>query len=380
MMPKISELMVVIGMTMLLSACDDSQQTQEQAGQAQAVPVESMLINVQNMDISEPYSGRTVAYRIAEVRPQVDGIITKRLFEEGADVKEGQVLYQIESSSYQAKLDKAKGDLQYAKEQLRLNKRLAQRYKALHASRAISKEKYDEADSNYRLSLANVEINKSLVKSAQINLDHTQIKAPISGRIGKSFFSEGALVTNAQSNYLASIQQLSPLYVEFPMTSQEALSLRSNVSEKSSAQDSVKLMLDNGVEIESPAKLQFADMSVNKNTDTVTVRLEIPNSQASLLPNMYLRAEIKTKADVDGVLVPQKALKHNPKGEASVMVINAENKVEVRPVTTKQMIGNQWLITKGLTDGDQVITVGLQKIRPGALVDATNVNDPQTNK
>ncbi|GEM74045.1 MexE family multidrug efflux RND transporter periplasmic adaptor subunit [Vibrio sagamiensis NBRC 104589] len=365
---------------MLLSACDDSQQTQEQAGQAQAVPVESMLINVQNMDISEPYSGRTVAYRIAEVRPQVDGIITKRLFEEGADVKEGQVLYQIESSSYQAKLDKAKGDLQYAKEQLRLNKRLAQRYKALHASRAISKEKYDEADSNYRLSLANVEINKSLVKSAQINLDHTQIKAPISGRIGKSFFSEGALVTNAQSNYLASIQQLSPLYVEFPMTSQEALSLRSNVSEKSSAQDSVKLMLDNGVEIESPAKLQFADMSVNKNTDTVTVRLEIPNSQASLLPNMYLRAEIKTKADVDGVLVPQKALKHNPKGEASVMVINAENKVEVRPVTTKQMIGNQWLITKGLTDGDQVITVGLQKIRPGALVDATNVNDPQTNK
>ena len=379
-MPKISELMVVIGMTMLLSACDDSQQTQEQAGQAQAVPVESMLINVQNMDISEPYSGRTVAYRIAEVRPQVDGIITKRLFEEGADVKEGQVLYQIESSSYQAKLDKAKGDLQYAKEQLRLNKRLAQRYKALHASRAISKEKYDEADSNYRLSLANVEINKSLVKSAQINLDHTQIKAPISGRIGKSFFSEGALVTNAQSNYLASIQQLSPLYVEFPMTSQEALSLRSNVSEKSSAQDSVKLMLDNGVEIESPAKLQFADMSVNKNTDTVTVRLEIPNSQASLLPNMYLRAEIKTKAGVDGVLVPQKVLKHNPKGEASVMVINAENKVEVRPVTTKQMIGNQWLITKGLTDGDQVITVGLQKIRPGALVDATNVNDPQTNK
>ena len=379
-MPKISELMVVIGMTMLLSACDDSQQTQEQAGQAQAVPVESMLINVQNMDISEPYSGRTVAYRIAEVRPQVDGIITKRLFEEGADVKEGQVLYQIESSSYQAKLDKAKGDLQYAKEQLRLNKRLAQRYKALHASRAISKEKYDEADSNYRLSLANVEINKSLVKSAQINLDHTQIKAPISGRIGKSFFSEGALVTNAQSNYLASIQQLSPLYVEFPMTSQEALSLRSNVSEKSSAQDSVKLMLDNGVEIESPAKLQFADMSVNKNTDTVTVRLEIPNSQASLLPNMYLRAEIKTKADVNGVLLPQKALKHNPKGEASVMVINAENKVEVRPVTTKQMIGNQWLITKGLTDGDQVITVGLQKIRPGALVDATNVNDPQTNK
>ena len=238
----------------------------------------------------------------------------------------------------------------------------------------------NEADSNYRLSLANVEINKSLVKSAQINLDHTQIKAPISGRIGKSFFSEGALVTNAQSNYLASIQQLSPLYVEFPMTSQEALSLRSNVSEKSSAQDSVKLMLDNGVEIESPAKLQFADMSVNKNTDTVTVRLEIPNSQASLLPNMYLRAEIKTKADVNGVLLPQKALKHNPKGEASVMVINAENKVEVRPVTTKQMIGNQWLITKGLTDGDQVITVGLQKIRPGALVDATNVNDPQTNK
>ena len=379
-MPKISDLMVVIGMTMLLSACNDNQQAQGPAGHAQAVPVDSMLIHSQNIDISQPFSGRTVAYRIAEVRPQVDGIITQRLFKEGADVQEGQVLYQIESSSYQAKLDKAKGDLQYAQEQLRQNKRLAQRYKALLASRAISKEKYEEADSNYRLSLANVEINKSLVKSAQINLDHTQIKAPISGRIGKSFFSEGALVTNAQGNYLASIQQISPLYVELPMSSQDALSLSNNVEQQSATQDMIKLMLDNGVEIESPAKLQFADMSVNENTDTVTVRLEIPNTSTALLPNMYVRAEIKTETDANALLVPQKALTRNPKGEAMVMVINAENKVEARPVTTAQIVGNEWRVTQGLADGDQVITAGLQKIRPGALVNPTVVNAPQTNK
>ena len=373
MKPARVALLPLLVSTLLLSACQESEQAeqqQQQQQQQQTPTVGVVTLKAEHFLLTNDLPGRTTAYRIAEVRPQVNGILEKRLFEEGAEVEEGQQLYQIDDDVYQAALKSAEASSISTRS-------LAERYGILVKENAVSQQEYDEARA------AGLQAQAAL-DEARINVRYTKVLAPISGRIGRSAVSEGALVTSGQSQQLATIQQLDPIYVDITQSSREMLNLRRDLEagrlQKAGGNAAaVSLTLEDGSTYGEQGSLEFSEVSVDEGTGSVTLRAVFPNPDRLLLPGMFVHAELVAGAKSDAILAPQQGITRTPRGNATAMVVNDENKVESRDVVTERTVGNRWLISSGLNEGDRLITEGLQYIRPGASVNvepAGNVDEP----
>ena len=335
--------------------------------------VATVTVSTQQVVLTTELPGRTSAYRIAEIRPQVSGIIQKRLFTEGADVKAGEVLYQIDPAPFQAALDNARGALGRAEANLPAVRLRFERYRDLLADKAVSQQEYDDATAAMKQVEADIQYWKATVESARINLEYTSVTAPISGRIGKSNVTEGALVTAHQPMALATIQQLDPIYVDVSQSTTEMLLLQRRLEEgrlkhDGKNQNKVKLILEDGTMYPLEGTSQFRDVTVDPTTGSVVLRAVFPNPKRVLLPGMFVRAVVKEGVNKQAVLIPQQAVSRDPKGNPITLIVDAESKVQQRMITTDRAIGDKWLVSSGLKPGDQVIVEGVQKVRPGASV------------
>ena len=317
-------------------------------------------------------AGRIASFQVAEVRPQVGGILQQRLFTEGADVKAGQALYQIDPATYEAALDSAQAALMKAEANVTPARLKAERFRELLAIKAVSKQEYDDAQAAFKQAEADVAVNRAAVKTARINLEYTKVRSPISGRIGKSAFTPGALVTANQAQALTSVRQLDPVYVDITQSRQDLLRLRAQFTNgelRSAAEEApVRLKLENGAMYPHEGRLQFTDVSVDESTGMVSLRALFPNPEHILLPGMYVRAVIAEGVDENALLVPQRALRRDPKGQASVLLVDGGGKVDVRLVDVGRTVGDSWQVLSGLKPGDRVIVEGGQNVRPGMSV------------
>lgn len=360
-------------LTLNMAACQSSNTENEQQTMQQSAPkVDVVSLVHQTVAITTELPARTVAFRQAEVRPQVNGIIEKRLFEEGADVIAGQQLYQIDQAPFQAALQMTKAELARAQANIQSTKARADRFQGLINNKAISQQDYDDAQASYLQAKAEVAVAQANIQTAEINLRYTKVNAPINGRIGRSNVTEGALVTAQQESPLATITQIDPIYVDISQASKEVLHLRrqlmsGKIAEKDAAQ--VKLKLEDGTTYQYVGELQFSEVNVNEDTGSLVMRAKFPNPEGLLLPGMYVKAEINEGMMTDAILVPHKAVMFSREGNASLMLVNNENKVEQRLIEVKQSIGHNWLVLDGLSEGEKVIVEGLQKIAPGAAVE-----------
>jgi len=347
------------------------------SGPPRGGPVEVSVVTVQpeRIVLTTELPGRTSPYLVAEVRPQVNGLIRERAFEEGSNVKAGDLLYQIDPAPYQAAYDQAKAALAMAEANVPAARLRAERLKGLVEIRATGKQNYDDALAALQQAEASVESSKAAVESARINLAYTPIRAPIPGRIGKSSVTVGALVTAYQPVPLAVVQQLDPIYVDVTQSSADILRLRQNLESgnlKRSGESwsRVKLLLEDGNAYAREGKLKFRDVTVDPTTGSVTLRMVFPNPDNVLLPGMFVRAIVEEGVSEDALLAPQQGVTRDQKGLPYALVAGKDGKAEQRTLTLDRAIGDRWLVTKGLAPGDQVIVDGLQRIRPGADVKA----------
>ena len=344
----------------------------QEAPHAQQAPqVVVFTVNPAALPMSAELPGRTNAYQVADVRPQVGGLIQKRLFVEGSDVKAGTALYQIDPATYQAAYNSAKAALSKAKANLLTAGPKATRYKELVAIEGVSRQEYDDALAAFEQAKADVESATAALETANINLKYSTVTAPISGRTSRSTVTAGALVTAGQADALTTVQQLDPIYVDVTQSSTDLLRLRRQMADGSlkkvgEGQAKVDLILPDGSKYGVSGKLQFAGVSVDPTTGNVVLRALFPNPKGELLPGMYVRAQLETGVDEKAITVPQVGVTRNQKGQATALILNKENKVEQRVLTTSGTIGTDWLVTSGLAAGDRVIVEGLQKVKPGA--------------
>lgn len=365
--PAVTALVSAVALATLLSGCNKEEAT---APAAQAPQVGVVTLQPQAFTLTSELPGRTSAYRAAEVRPQVNGIILKRLFQEGSEVKAGQQLYQIDPAVYEANLANAQANLQATRS-------LADRYKQLIDEQAVSRQEYDDANAK------RLQADASL-KSAQIDLRYTKVLAPISGRIGRSSVTEGALVSSGQANAMATIQQLDPIYVDVTQSSAELLKLRRDLEggqlQKAGENAAkVQLILEDGSTFAQEGRLEFSEVSVDETTGSVTLRAVFPNPDHTLLPGMFVHARLQAGVNANAILAPQQGVTRDLKGMPTAMVVNQENKVELRQLKASRTLGSDWLIEEGLNPGDRLITEGLQYVRPGVEVkvsEATNIKKP----
>ncbi|MFU2209925.1 efflux RND transporter periplasmic adaptor subunit [Solidesulfovibrio sp. C21] len=341
--------------------------------------VSTVTLAPHEVSLSTELSGRTSAFRVAEIRPRVNGLIEKRLFTEGSNVKEGQVLYQIDPAPFQAELDNAQAALAEAKAKLPTTQLRAERYKSLVANSALSQQDYDDAASKLDQVRASITSLEARVQTARINLGYTKVTAPISGRIGKSSVTDGAIVTAYQSTALATIQQLDPLYVDVPQSTAEMLRMKARfknglINPKANDHKKVRLILENGAPYPLDGTLQFSDVTVDPTTGSVILRLIFPNPKGEILPGMFVRAMITEGVNPKAILVPQQGVSRDAKGQPYALIVGKENKVELRMLTLDRAIGSDWLVAKGLVPGDRVIVEGLQMLRPGTVVNATELD------
>jgi len=319
--------------------------------------------------------GRTAAYLAAEVRPQVSGIIQKRLFTEGSDVRAGQVLFQIDPALYQASLDNAKAALARSEAQFSTIQLKERRLKELLADKAVSVQDYDDASAMLKQVQADIQYAKATLETARINLKYTTIAAPISGRIGKSSVTEGALVTAQQPTPLATIQQLDPMYVDVTQSTSEILRLRrllqeGQIDQYNKNQQKVRLMMGDGTEYPLKGNLQFRDITVDPTTGSVVLRIVFPNPNGILLPGMFVRALVQEGINKQTILIPQQAVSRDPKGNPITLIVDSNGKVEQRALTLDRALGDAWRVTAGLAPGDRVIVEGMLKVKPGVSVRA----------
>lgn len=370
--PAVTALVSAVALATLLSGCNKEDQAAQQQQQQQAPQVGVVTLQPQAFTLTTELPGRTNAYRIAEVRPQVNGIILKRLFKEGSEVKQGQQLYQIDPAVYEANLSKAQADLQATRS-------LADRYKQLIEEQAVSRQEYDDANAK-RLQA------EASLKSAQIDLRYTKVLAPISGRIGRSAVTEGALVNSGQTNAMATIQQLDPIYVDVTQSTAELLKLwreleSGQLQRAGDNAASVQLVLEDGTLYKQEGRLEFSEVAVDETTGSVTLRAIFPNPDHTLLPGMFVHARLKAGVNANAILAPQQGVTRDLKGAPTALVVNKDNKVELRQLKASRTVGSDWLIEEGLNPGDRLITEGLQYVRPGAEVkvsEATNVKKPDS--
>ncbi len=358
-----------------LASCGKSPSGPPPAAPMAAGPLEVGVLTVKTapFTLTQDLPGRISAFRVAEVRARVSGIVLKRLFKEGSDVKEGQVLYEIDPAQYEASLESAQGTLARAEASLNSAQLKLNRMQSLIDSRAISKQDFDEASGSKRVNEAEVLLGKAAVKTARINLDYTKVTAPITGRIGLSQVTEGAYVRTDQATLLTTVQQIDRVYVDVNQPSSDLLRLKQALASgklkaDAAGQARVKLVYENGEIYPEEGSLEVSDVTVNTLTNSVTVRAVFPNPRNELLPGMFVRARLEEGTTPDAILVPQLAVTRNSKGEPTAMVVGAESKVELRVLETPRAVGNQWMVTSGLKPGDQLIINNLQKIRPGAPV------------
>ncbi len=357
---------------LLLSGCKDQN---PKAAQLPPHPVGVVTLRPQPLAVKTELPGRTNAYRTAEVRPQVSGIVLKRQFVEGSDVQAGQSLYQIDPATYQAACNSALGDLKKAQASSEIAHLTVQREQPLRAKNYVSPQEFDTSVAQARQADADVFAARAALETARINLQYTKVISPISGRIGKSSITEGALVTSSQSSALATVQQLDPMYVDVTQSSDDFLKLKQAIASGAITHNGgkvpVSLILNNGQRYQPTGTLEFSDVTVDQSTGSITLRAIIPNPQHSLLPGMYVRAEIDQGQQKDALLVPQQGITRNPRGEATALIADAHNKAQLRQVTANQAIGDKWLVTSGLQAGDRVIVSGLMRLKPGMTVRAT---------
>ncbi len=365
----------IAALGVLLVACDDAKGPSQAAGGAQkhAVPVNTVTLKAQRVSLVEEMPGRTVAFRKTDVRPQVDGIIQKRMFEEGAFVKEGQPLYTIDKAVYQAMLDAAKADL--AREHATLSQALKtrKRYQSLIKKQAASQQKYDDAVAAEAQARAAVAAAQAKVDQAKIDMEYTEVTARISGQIGSSDVNEGSLVTASQANALTTITQLDPIYVDVTQAGGRLLKIKQAIQSGrvqgfESGKIEVSLIIDaTGVEYPHKGTLQFSDVTVNETTGTVRLRAVFPNPNHDLLPGMFVRGKV-SQGELEGAfLLPQKAVMRRPDGSAFAYVVEG-GKVAPKDLRIEQAQGSNWLVTNGVKDGDVLIVDGLQRVGPGSDV------------
>jgi membrane fusion protein (multidrug efflux system) len=392
---------------LLLSGCK-SNVAPPPAGPAEVAIV---TLRPEHVVLTTELPGRTSAYLVAEIRPQVSGLLQNRLFQEGANIKKGDLLYQIDPTPYQAAYDQAKAALAtaeanvvtaeanvvMAEANLPAIRSRAERLKGLVAIHAVGQQDYDDAAAALRQAEANlevtrtavqasrsaVEVSRTAVESARINLSYTPIKAPISGRIGRSNITVGAMVTAYQPTPLAVIQQLDPIYVDVTQASVDLLSLRRSLESGGLKHDGVSqgkvtLLLEDGTPYPLQGTLQFRDVTVDPTTGSVTLRLVFANPRQVLLPGMFVRAIVEEGVDEQALLIPQQGVSRDPKGNPIALVVNAAGKVEQRAIVLDRAIGDKWLVTKGLAPGDRLIVEGIEKVRPGGSVRAVDFAAPAT--
>jgi len=352
-----------------------------QAAQQAATEVSVVTLEPRDVSITDQLPGRTAAYRVAEVRPQVTGIVQKRLFTEGGEVKAGQQLLQIDPAPFRAALSSAEAALKRAEARLVSARLLEERYTPLIAANAVSKQDFDEAVAGHAQAESDVAAARAQLETARINLVYTQVLSPISGRIGRAFVTEGALVTAQQAQSLAMVQQLDPIYVDISQSSTEMLRLQRQLASGELQKDGqnqaeVTLTLEDGTQYSERGQLQFSEVSVDPGTGAVVLRAIFPNPRRELLPGMFVRAQLTQGTRRAALLVPQRGLTRNPRGEATVLVVGEDNKVAERLVKTDRVVAGEWLVTEGLAAGDRVVVDGVQKVRPGVEVRAVAVVTP----
>ena len=354
MRQKILPLLII---ATLATGCDNSG---DSASKPSAPPeVAGVVTQTEAVTLSSMLPGRTVSMRTAEVRPQVDGILQKRMFREGAEVKAGDQLYQIDPSTYQAAVDKAQAAWRNATA-------LAERYRQLVGVQAISKQDYDDA-------VTNAEETRAALATARINLDYTRVRAPITGRIDRSLITEGALVTNGQKNYLTTITQLDPIYVDITESSRNLLRLRQQISSGqlrtlNSHEAPVRLKLEDGTPYQLEGRLEFSEVRVDQSTGSVTLRATFPNPDRTLLPGMFVHADLAQGVQEKTILVPQASVIHDNKGRPFVWVVDKDGTTRQRRIETGEMQDGQWQVISGLTTGEKVVSVGLQRVTDGGKV------------
>lgn len=333
-------------------------------------------MNTQSLVMEQSLAGRSAAHMVSEVRPQVGGIILKRMFEEGQQVSAGQVLYQIDPRSYEASLENAKAQLAQAEATVLSAKPKAERYKHLVSIDAISKQEGDDALAALRQNEATVVAARAAVKTAQINLDYTKVTAPISGRIGTSTYTPGALVTANQTAPLATIQQLDPIYVDVTQTSAQLLALRKQIASGAlkavNGKVAVRIILEDGSPLTDSGTLEFVGTSVDTSTGNVSLRAVVPNPDGLLLPGTYVKAVIPAAVNEQAILVSQSAVTRNTKGEPMVKLVGQDGKVQERLIETGDAIKDQWVVSNGLKAGEQLIIRGATKVRSGQDVKITS--------
>lgn len=371
-------------LALALAGCGN-QSGAETPGKKPLPEVAVMVVAPQSLTLTTELSGRTAPHLVAEVRPQVGGILQKRLFTEGAVVQEGDILYQIDPATYRAAYASAKAALGMAEANLLPAQNKADRYRGLAEAKAVSQQGYEDAVAAHLLAKAEVEAARAALDVARINLDYTSVKAPIAGRIGRSSMTTGALVTANQAQSLATIQQLDPIYVDVTQSSSDLLRLKHNIAsgvlqDSSAAKAPVSLKLSDGSSYPQQGTLEFSEVSVDQSTGSVTLRTLFPNPDQLLLPGMFVRAVIEEGVDPQAILVPQRGVTRDQAGNALVMVVDAEDKMAARPIQVVRTVGDNWLVSEGLQAGDRVIMEGLQKARPGTPVKVVPFEAQTTGK
>ncbi len=358
---------LLISICFALTACEKAPSS---SSDVPLTEVGVVTVKPKSVQLSSEFPGRTNAFLIAEVRPQVSGVLLKREFREGSNVSAGQVLYQIDPAPYRATLARAEASLDSAK-------LLFERYQRLVQTHAISQQQRDDARSQYLQA-------KAVVESARIDLNYTRIAAPISGHIGRSTVTQGALVTASQTTALATIQQLDPIYVDITQPATTLLELKENLTSgqlKSAGkgQAEIRVMLDNGRIYPHPGTLQFSEVSVDESTGAVTLRAVVPNPEGILLPGMFVRAQLQEGVSEQALLIPQRSVTRDTQGKANALILDDEDRVLQRSLVTERSIDGQWLIRDGLHVGDRVIVDGIQKVQPGMQVKPMPVSEVLTH-
>ena len=375
-MKRILALVALMGVTGLgYLAWDRPSQANEPAPAAARPAPEVAVVTMEPRDVTikAELPGRTAVFQVAEIRPQVGGIIQKRAFAEGAEVKAGDLLYRIDPATYDVAVAQARAALARARAELEPARLKAERYRDLIRTKAVSRQDHDEVMAALALAEANVAAAEAQLQAARIDLERTRVVSPIDGRIGRSSITPGALVTANQAQAMATVQQLDPIYVDLTQSSMELLRLKRALSSgalRSAGQDStsVRLILEDGSAYPHKGALQLAEASVDPGTGSVTLRAVFPNPDRDLLPGMYVRAMIEEGVMAQALLVPQQAVTRNAKGEAQALVVDGDEKVALRPLELDRALGGDWIVRRGLTAGDRVIVEGLQKARPGVQV------------
>lgn len=372
--------LLVLGLSLLLAACD-GQNAGAPTGAGGEQEVGVVTLRGQSVTLSSELTGRVNATMTSDVRPQVDGIIKQRLFTEGAEVKAGQVLYQIDPASYQASYDQAAAQLKNAQATVQSTRLKSQRYAALVKENGVSQQDADDAKATYLAAVASVAQYQAALETARINLAYTQVRAPIAGRIGISSVTPGALVTASQTDALATIRALDPIYVDLTQSSAQLLKLRrQQAALQRGAVTQVAIKLEDGTSYAHAGKLELTEVAVDEATGSVTLRAVFPNPEHELLPGMYVHATVDNGVDPKAILAPQQGITRNAKGEATALVVDEQNNVAQRTVSAERVVGSNWLIGSGLNEGDRLIVEGTGKVTIGAAVKPVEVSVDKTQR